>query len=109
MVSKPSLHLLAFTLDLCIPPLTLLALSLMLIGGLNLSWFAATGAASPLVASSVVLAGFAGAIVVAWRRFGQEIISGRELAAGPAYCLLKIPSFIRFFIHRQVDWIRTER
>lgn len=109
VVSKPSLHLLAFTLDLCIPPLTLLALSLMLIGGLNLSWFAATGAASPLVASSVVLAGFAGAIVVAWRRFGQEIISGRELAAGPAYCLLKIPSFIRFFIHRQVDWIRTER
>ncbi len=109
VVSRPSLHLLAFTLDLCIPPLTLLALSLMLIGGLNLSWFAATGAASPLVASSVVLAGFSGAIVVAWRRFGQEIISGRELAAGPAYCLLKIPSFIRFFIHRQVDWIRTER
>jgi hypothetical protein len=27
----------------------------------------------------------------------------------PAYCLLKIPSFVRFFVHRQIDWIRTER
>lgn len=108
-ISQRSLRLFAFTLDLCIPPLTLLAMSLLLMEGLSLSWFAATGAAGPLVVSSSVLACFAGAIGIAWRRFGQEIISGRELAAAPAYCLLKIPSFIRFFVHRQVDWVRTER
>lgn len=108
-ISKRSLHLFAFTLDLCIPPLTLLAMFLMLMEGLGLSWFAATGAALPLVVSSSVLACFAGAIGMAWWRFGREIISGRELAAAPAYCLLKIPSFIRFFVHRQVDWVRTER
>lgn len=108
-LSKRSLHLFAFTLDLCIPPLTLLAMSIVLMAGLSLSWFVVTGAASPLVVSFTVLACFTGAIGVAWWRFAQEIISWRELAAGSAYCLLKIPSFIRFFVNRQIDWVRTER
>jgi len=108
-ISKRSLHLLAFTLDLCTPPLTLLAMSIVLAEGLSVSWFIMTGAASPLAVSSSVLACLVAAIGVAWWRFGQEIISLRELAAGPAYCLLKIPSYIRFFVSRQVEWIRTER
>jgi cellulose synthase/poly-beta-1,6-N-acetylglucosamine synthase-like glycosyltransferase len=108
-ISKRSLHLFVFTLDLCIPPLTLLAMALVLMEGLSLSWFAATGAASPLVVSSLALVCFAGAVGIAWRRFAREIISWRELAAAPAYCLLKIPSLIRFFVHRQVAWVRTER
>lgn len=108
-IAKRSLDLFAFTLDLCIPPLTLLAMSLVLMEGLSLSWFAATGAATPLVVSSSVLVCFAGAIGIAWWHFGREIISWRELATTPAYCLLKIPSFIRFFVHRQVAWVRTER
>lgn len=108
-VAKRSLRLLAFTLDLCTPPLTLLAMSLMLMAGINLAWFAITGVAGPLVIASGVLACFVGAIAAAWWRFAQEIISWRELAAGPAYCLLKIPSYVRFFIHRRIDWVRTER
>jgi glycosyltransferase involved in cell wall biosynthesis len=108
-IAKRSLHLFAFTLDLCIPPLTLLAMSVVLTEGLGLLWFVATGVASPLVVSSSVLACFAVAIGAAWWRFCQEIISLRELAASPAYCLLKIPSYVRFFVNRQVEWIRTER
>lgn len=108
-ISKGSLNLFAFTLDLCIPPLTLLALSIAVMWGLSLSWFVMTGAASPLVVASSALACFAGVIGVAWWRFAQEIISWRELAAAPAYCLRKLPSLIRFFVNRQINWVRTER
>lgn len=101
--------LLAFSLDLCIPPLTLLAMALVLQIGISLAWFALTGATHPLAVSAAVLACFAGAIGAAWWRFGQQIITWRELAAAPAYCLLKIPSYVRFFIHRRIDWVRTER
>lgn len=108
-ISRRSLHLAAFTLDLCIPPLALLAMSLMLMEGLSLAWFVATGAADPFLVSSGVLACFAGAIGAAWWHFGRDIISWRELMAGPAYCLRKLPSFVRFFISRQITWVRTER
>ena len=33
----------------------------------------------------------------------------RDLFMAPAYCLARIPSFFRFFVSRQVDWIRTDR
>jgi cellulose synthase/poly-beta-1,6-N-acetylglucosamine synthase-like glycosyltransferase len=108
-IARRSLRLLAFTLDLCIPPLALLAISLMLMEGASLAWFGATRSAGPLAVSSIALAGFVATIGAAWWRFGREIMSWRELAAGPGYCLSKIPSFIRFFVHRQVGWVRTER
>lgn len=108
-VATLSPRLLAFALDLCIPPLTLLAAFLMVMMGVGLAWFALTGLAIPLAVSTAVLACFACALGAAWWRFAQEIITWRELAAGPAYCLLKIPSYVRFFIHRRIDWVRTER
>ena len=108
-IAKGSLQLLAFTLDLCIPPLSLLALSLALTETIALSWFILTGSVTPIVVSSILLAGFAASMAAAWWRFGRDVISPRELLAAPAYCLFKIPSFIRFYVHRQVDWVRTER
>lgn len=108
-LAKRSLRLFAFTLDLCIPPLTLLAVALMLTEIVCLAWWAASGAAGPLLLSSGALACFVGSIGAAWWRFGQDIISWRELASGPAYCLFKLPSYVRFFIHRRIEWVRTER
>lgn len=108
-IAKRSLQLLAFTFDLCIPPLSLLALSLALIEAVTLLWFIVTDSVIPLAVASIALAGFAVPMGAAWWRFGRGLISPRELLAAPAYCLFKIPSFIRFYIHRQVDWVRTER
>jgi hypothetical protein len=108
-VSKRSPQLLAFTLDLCLPPLSLLALSLALIECMTLSWFAVEGSIGPLLASSATLACFAVSLGAAWWRFGQGLISPRELTAVPAYCLSRIPSLIRFFVNRQIGWVRTER
>lgn len=108
-IAQRSLHLLAFMLDLCVPPLTLLAMALLLIAVLGFAWFVGTGATVPLLASALLLAIFAATIATAWWRFARDVIAWRELAAGPAYCLLKLPSYIRFFIHRRIEWVRTER
>jgi cellulose synthase/poly-beta-1,6-N-acetylglucosamine synthase-like glycosyltransferase len=108
-ISRRSLRILAFALDLCIPPLSLLVLLIALTESITLFWFVATGSASPLIVSSATLGCLVVSIGAAWWRFGQSVISLRELTAVPAYCLLKIPSFVRFFVNRQTDWIRTER
>lgn len=108
-ILKRSFRLFAFALDLCIPPLSLLALSLALTESIALLWFITTDSVSPLVVSSTVLACFAASMGIAWWRFGQHLISLRELMAVPVYCLLKIPSFARFFFNRQIRWVRTER
>jgi len=108
-ISTHSLQLFVFALDLCVPPLALLALFLALMQSIALSWFAVTDAVQPLILSSAVLACFAASIGAAWWRFGRDTISLRELAVIPGYCLLKIPSFVRFFVDRQIEWVRTER
>ena len=108
-VSKRNLQLFAFALDLCVPPLSLLALALALIECMTLSWFAVEGSVGPLLVSSATLACFAASISAAWWCFGQKFLSPRELTAIPAYCLTRIPSFIRFLVNRQIGWVRTER
>jgi cellulose synthase/poly-beta-1,6-N-acetylglucosamine synthase-like glycosyltransferase len=108
-ISRRSPRLLGFTLDLCIPPLSLLVLLLALTEATTLFWFVAMGLVSPLIVSSAALGCLAISIGAAWWRFGQGAVSLRELTAVPAYCVLKIPSFVRFFVNRQIDWIRTER
>jgi cellulose synthase/poly-beta-1,6-N-acetylglucosamine synthase-like glycosyltransferase len=108
-ISRRSLRLLAFALDLCIPPLSLLVLLLALAEVTTLVWFVATGLVGPLIVSSAALGCLAASVGAAWWGFGRGAVSLRELAAVPAYCALKIPSFVRFFVNRQIDWIRTER
>ena len=108
-ISRRDLRLFAFALDLCIPPLSLLVLLLALTEVITLFGFAAMGLATPFIVSSSALGCLAVSIGAAWWRFGQGAVSLRELAAVPAYCLLKIPSFVRFFVKRQIGWIRTER
>lgn len=108
-ISRRNPWLLAFALDLCIPPLSLLALLLALGDAAALLWFVATGLAGPFIVASAAPGCLALSIGAAWWRFGQAAVSLRELMAVPAYCVLKIPSFVRFFVNRQIDWIRTER
>jgi cellulose synthase/poly-beta-1,6-N-acetylglucosamine synthase-like glycosyltransferase len=107
--AKRDARLFAFALDLCIPPLSLFILSLTLAGGAALAWFLVTGSGIPLVICSLALACLSVSVGAAWWRFGRELISLRELAAAPGYCLRKVSSFIRFFVDRQIGWVRTER
>jgi cellulose synthase/poly-beta-1,6-N-acetylglucosamine synthase-like glycosyltransferase len=104
-----SFLLLMFALDLCIPPMSLLLISLVLIEALNLCWLMLANAIAPFLVSSLALLLLVGSFGSAWWRFGRDVISLRDMLIAPAYCIVRLPSLFFFFVNRQVDWIRTDR
>jgi cellulose synthase/poly-beta-1,6-N-acetylglucosamine synthase-like glycosyltransferase len=104
-----SFLLLALAIDLCIPPMSLLLISLILIQSSNLCWLLWADAIAPFLVSSLALLLIVASLALAWWRFGRDVISPRDILLAPAYCVGRLPSLLRYFVHRQVDWIRTDR
>jgi cellulose synthase/poly-beta-1,6-N-acetylglucosamine synthase-like glycosyltransferase len=101
--------LFAMSLDLCVPPLSLLVaiwLAMMsialILGGLGVGWIPANilGVGGMLLMLSIVLA---------WAKFGASELPILTLLTIPFYILWKIPIYLAFLIRPQTDWIRTKR
>jgi cellulose synthase/poly-beta-1,6-N-acetylglucosamine synthase-like glycosyltransferase len=104
-----SLPLLALGLDLCVPPIALLVL---LTGAVWLAaavFYVLAGPVPPLLLASGELALLAGCVLIAWARYGRNIISGASLALAPLYALAKVPLYAKFLVARQIDWVRSKR
>lgn len=104
-----SLPLLALSLDLCVPPMALLVLltsAVWVAAGLI---YAFTRHAAPWLLASGELALLVCCVLIAWARYGRDIISGASLALAPLYALAKIPLYARFLVARQIDWVRSKR
>ena len=96
-------------LDLCVPPLASLVL-LLLAGALaGFASLAFGGEAAPLCVFVLALALVSIGVAVAWRRFGREIVSLRDLAGVPGYVVSKLPLYWRALRGRQASWVRTDR
>jgi glycosyltransferase involved in cell wall biosynthesis len=104
-----NMSLFAVMLDLCVPPLALLALAVA--GDLaTTSLFAiAFGRVSPVVIAGINCIVLTIAVLLAWWRHGQDILPLRWLAFAPVYALRKIPLYVQFFFDRQRDWVRGDR
>jgi cellulose synthase/poly-beta-1,6-N-acetylglucosamine synthase-like glycosyltransferase len=108
-IRRGDARLLGLALDLCVPPLALLA------GLLGLDWLVALagrllgGGAAGLVLASTLLTLFVGTILVAWATRGRDLVRLGELLAVPWYILAKVPMYLRFIVRRQKDWVRTDR
>jgi len=91
--------------DLLIPPLAMLTL-------LSLTVFVASMFLANQLTQLLAL-GLLGclmlAVLLAWFKFGREIISLKQLCYAPIYALIKIPLYLKFFINRQVEWVRSKR
>ena len=96
-------RLLGLALDLCVPPLALLALLCSALTGAAALLFAWRELAAPLLFAAALLLMFAVAIGIAWRR------DGRALLGAPLYALAKLPIYLRFMLKRQASWVRTRR
>lgn len=105
----PSLSLLAMTLDVCVPPLALLALMLGAGLGLALVFSLLSGVFAPLWLQGMLCSLFFTTICLAWWGHGRDIIPLRWLVFAPLYALLKIPLYGRFFLDRQRVWVRGDR
>lgn len=104
-IKGKNLQMLAMVIDIMIPPLAVLAL---LCAGLFALSFAFNSQLAFFIAS-LLLASLGLAVFLAWLFFGREMISFRQLCYAPIYAFTKIPLYIKFFINRQVDWVRSKR
>ena len=91
--------------DLIVPPLAVLVL--LCVAVFIVSFIAQAQLA--LLLSSLLLAALTVAVLLAWLFFGRAIISFKQLCYAPIYAMVKIPLYIKFFLNRQVEWVRSKR
>jgi cellulose synthase/poly-beta-1,6-N-acetylglucosamine synthase-like glycosyltransferase len=102
--------LLGLALDLSVPPLALLVmLSLASLGGSALLTLipGVPGKVLWIPAFALLLLVFA--VLLAWMRFGRQVVPFRELLGIPFYILRKVPLYLGFVTARQKGWVRSQR
>ena len=108
-VKQRDMSLLLMALDLSIPPLSLLGLCLIVMLSIAMLLAFFTANFIPFVLMMLLTAVFAIAALIAWYKFGQEIVAFKVLSGIPFYILRKIPLYVAFLLKRQRDWVKTER
>ena len=110
-ITKRNTKLVALALDLAIPPLTFLALILFFIFIVELTLIGSGLSAPSLrtIAILILLVLFAASIMIAWWIEGRKVIPLTSLLKVPVYVVKKIPIYIKFFLNKQRDWVRTDR
>ena len=102
-------RLAGMALDLCVPPLALLAALLVagtVLAGL-LSWW--IGDIGPGLAYGLLLGCFGAAVLLAWWVRGRDLVRLFELLSIPVYIAAKLPVYVRFMVRRERRWVRTDR
>jgi cellulose synthase/poly-beta-1,6-N-acetylglucosamine synthase-like glycosyltransferase len=108
-VADRNLPLLALTLDLIVPPLALHTMLTSITVFASLILYLAYEVRPPLLASTAGLVMIILAIFISWNRYGRDVISLKDLAFAPVYAAAKVPLYLQFLIHRQVEWVRSNR
>ena len=99
----------ALAIDLSVPPLSLLAILIVIVGltaaGVGLLGGSWTPLMLLLLGTLVATTTLAGA----WLRFARHEIGARDLLAAPAYLLWKLPIYLRYLCGPQTCWTKTSR
>lgn len=104
-IKSRNVQMFGLACDLIVPPLAVLVL--LCVAVFIVSFI--TSAQLALLLSSLLLAALVVAVLLAWLFFGRAIISFKQLCYAPIYALIKIPLYIKFFLNRQVEWVRSKR
>jgi cellulose synthase/poly-beta-1,6-N-acetylglucosamine synthase-like glycosyltransferase len=109
-VEQRNLGLLVLVFDLLIPPLTILVILLMLDLFCTIIAFFSLSQATPLFLSLCNLFALSAALLIAWNKFGRDILGSAQLSLLPKYGLEKIRLYIRLYFRKGSPlWVRTER
>jgi len=109
-LANANLGLLALTLDLIVPPLSLLAMLLILTLALaGLSAVLGAGFAALTISAACGVA-FATCLAIAWDKFGRDILPARAISSVPFYVLARLGLYGQLLAGRKTaQWIRTDR
>ncbi len=109
-VRRLDVRLASMAWDLAVPPLALFSSCVLLAGFVALVIGLAGGPWWPTACLVVTIAMLIAAIALAQRGFARDLIELRELFFFvPLYLVRKAPIYLRFLLHRQVEWVRTKR
>src|SRR4029078_12947672 len=101
--------LLGMALDLAVPPLALLCMTVLLVAGGSAALALRGYSRIPVLLSGITAGLIGGAVLLAWIRHARGLIPGRTLLFAPVYMLWKIPLYAAFLFRRQKAWVRTPR
>jgi cellulose synthase/poly-beta-1,6-N-acetylglucosamine synthase-like glycosyltransferase len=109
-VEQRNLGLLVLVFDLLIPPLTVfICLLIVDLFCAIIAWLALSQSA-PVLISLVNLLALSAALVLAWDKFGRDILTSDRFFLVFKYALSKMGLYIRMYSRkRSPSWIRTER
>jgi cellulose synthase/poly-beta-1,6-N-acetylglucosamine synthase-like glycosyltransferase len=109
-IARRDLNLLAITLDLAVPPLSLLGMLVLGVFGFSLLYVISGYSSAAFVISTASLLAFAIATLLAWLKCGRDIVPLSALLLIPSYAFQKLKLY-RQFIFGKLDsrWTRTDR
>jgi len=102
-------HMLGMAFDLIVPPLAILTLICIFVFVFILLIHQWLSVSLLLNCAALLLFFLVISILIAWYFFARSIISFSQLCYAPIYALVKIPLYIKFFVNRQVEWVRSKR
>lgn len=102
-------RLLGLCLELCVPPLALLAALTLGVTTLAVLWGWLSAVWLPGAMSLVAMASLSLAVVLAWHADGRALVSARDFMSVPSYVLSKFSIYAAFLVRRESRWVRTER
>jgi cellulose synthase/poly-beta-1,6-N-acetylglucosamine synthase-like glycosyltransferase len=109
-IRERSLDRLALGLDLSVPPLALLVMTLATTSAMGSCLYVLGGTPLPGVISAAGLALVGGAVLSAWAAFARRTLPLHLLLFVPLYVAWKIPLYLAFLLRRRAStWERTRR
>jgi len=109
-IKRRDKNLIAMALDLMLPPLTFLVLTVSALFLLLFlfQWFFGTGMLAVYILFVVSMLFFV-SLMLSWYRFARNVLSIGDFFWLPVYVVTKVPIYIGYWIARQTEWIRTKR
>jgi hypothetical protein len=105
-----NLELLVLTLDMIVPPLSLLASLIFGMFFVSSVFAVFTGRYAALIISGANLLGFIFSIGLAWLRFGREVLPPRALLSIAPYVASKYRLYTQILSGKNpTQWVRTDR
>jgi cellulose synthase/poly-beta-1,6-N-acetylglucosamine synthase-like glycosyltransferase len=101
--------LFAVALDMCVPPLALLSVTLISASLLSAVWWLIGGAFFPFTLLLIAQTLLCVSIGLAWWAYGRHLLSPWEITYIPIYVLKKIPLYIGLILGKRIQWVRSDR
>ena len=109
-LARRNLPLLALTLDMAVPPLTLLGIAVVLMVAVSGICFLLGVASVAFLVSTASMLCYLAAVCFSWLKYGGDILPLRAVPSIVHFVFRKLPLYRQIFSRGgETDWIRTDR